>query len=246
MPKFISRNQFEVIKVLKKRGATIKAISEATGVSKGAVSRNSKYATYEDYLATMYSRRTKYQKEVEAKSGPVVVVPPASKSCSKCGKVKAIDEFDKVKVNRDGHSGMCKECRRERQRNYKKAHRDAVKANTKQPSENAKPSVKTKLDWLFKLTDEHDRRLKRIEDELDEKFHSDEPVEKEQPSEQGLEPRVGKVLNVFIEGKIRRAEIMGSREVAEFGSHEKRYLVRYKKLFGYKYADVNEAALYAD
>lgn len=132
MPKFISRNQFEVIKVLKKRGATIKDIAEATGVSKGAVSRNSKYATYEDYLATMYSRRTKYQKEVEAKSGPVVVVTPASKSCNKCGKVKAIDEFDKVKVNRDGHSGICKECRRERQRNYKKARKTAKKV-TKKP-----------------------------------------------------------------------------------------------------------------
>lgn len=131
MPKFISRNQFEVIKVLKKRGATIKDISEATGVSKGAVSRNSKYATYEDYLATMYSRRTKYQKEVEAKSGPVVVVTPASKACSKCGKVKAIDEFDKVKVNRDGHSGMCKECRREKQRNYKKTRKTAKKVAKK-------------------------------------------------------------------------------------------------------------------
>lgn len=241
MPKFISRNQFEVIKVLKKRGATIKDIAEATGVSKGAVSRNSKYATYEDYLATMYSRRTKYQKEVEAKSGPVVVVTPASKSCSKCGKVKAIDEFDKVKVNRDGHSGICKECRRERQRKYKKS-----KTSAKQPSKNAEPSVETKLDWLFKLTDEHDRRLKRIEDELDEKFHSDEPAEEEQPSEQGLEPRVGEVLNVFVDRKIRRAEIMGSREVTEFGDHEKRYLVRYKRLFRHKYADVSEAMLYAD
>ena len=96
------------------------------------------------------------------------------------------------------------------------------------------------------MTDEHDRRLKRIEDELDEKFHSDESTEEEQPSEQGLEPRVGEVLNVFVDRKIRRAEIMGSREVAEFGYSEKRYLVRYKKFFGYKYADVSEAVLYAD
>lgn len=242
MPKFFSRVDFETMKVLRKRGSSIRDVAKAIGRSVDAVSRNLKYKSYEDYLATMYSHRSKFQKEVEAKSGPVVVTKPTSKKCSSCGELKEITEFTPDKNIKDGYKGQCRKCINAQ----RKAHRDAVKANAEQPSKNAEPDLKAKLDWLFKLTDEHDRRLKRIEDELDEKFHSDEPVEEEQTSEQGLEPRVGEVLNVFVDRKIRRAEIMGSREVAEFGYSEKRYLVRYKKFFGYKYADVSEAVLYTD
>ena len=242
MPKFFSRVDFETMQVLRKRGSSIHDVAKAVGRSVGAVSRNLKYKSYEDYLAAMYSHRSKFQKEVEAKSGPVIVTKPTSKKCSSCGELKEITEFTPDKNIKDGYKGQCRKCINAQ----RKAHRDAVKASAKQPSKNAEPSVETKLDWLFKLTDEHDRRLKRIEDELDEKFHSDESTEEEQPSEQGLEPRVGEVLNVFVDRKIRRAEIMGSREVAEFGYSEKRYLVRYKKFFGYKYADVSEAVLYTD
>lgn len=242
MPKFFSRVDFETMKVLRKRGSSIQDIAKAVDRSVGAISRNLKYKSYEDYLAAMYSHRSKFQKEVEAKSGPVIVTKPTSKKCSSCGELKEITEFTPDKNTKDGYKGQCRKCINAQ----RKAHRDAVKASAKQPSKNAEPSVETKLDWLFKLTDEHDRRLKRIEDELDEKFHSDESTEEEQPSEQGLEPRVGEVLNVFVDRKIRRAEIMGSREITEFGYSEKRYLVRYKKFFGCKYADVSEAVLYTD
>lgn len=242
MPKFFSRVDFETMKVLRKRGSSIRDIAKAVDRSVGAISRNLKYKSYEDYLAAMYSHRSKFQKEVEAKSGPVIVTKPTSKKCSSCGELKEITEFTPDKNIKDGYKGQCRKCINAQ----RKAHRDAVKARAKQPSTTAEPDVKAKLDWLFKLTDEHDRRLKRIEDELGEKFHSDESTEEEQPSEQGLEPRVGEVLNVFVDKKIRRAEIMGSREVAEFGYSEKRYLVRYKKFFRYKYADVSEAVLYTD
>lgn len=237
MPKYMGRTQFEQMKVLKKRKSSNKAIAEALGMSPATVSRNLRYNSYEDYLVSMYGRASKSQKEIEAKSGPVTVT---KKVCSKCGETKSLEEFDKDKNGKNGIKSFCKECRRAMQRKYQKA-----KTSANKPSTTAEPDVKAKLDWLFKLTDEHDRRLKRIEDELDEKFHSDESAE-EQPSERGSEPRVGEVLNVFVEGKIRRAEIMGSREVTEFGSHEKRYLVRYKRLFRFKYADVSEAVLYTD
>lgn len=238
MPKYMGRTQFEQMKVLKKRKSSNKAIAEALGMSPATVSRNLRYNSYEDYLVSMYGRASKSQKEIEAKSGPVTVT---KRVCSKCGETKPLEEFDKDKNGKNGIKSFCKECRRAMQRKYQKA-----KTSAKQSSKNAEPSVETKLDWLFKLTNEHDRRLKRIEDELDEKLHSDEPVEKEQPNKQGPEPRVGEVLNVFIDGKVRKAEIMGSREVVEFGNHEKRYLVCYKKLFRYKYADVSEDVLYAD
>ncbi len=238
MPKFFSRVDFETMKVLRKRGSSIHDVAKAVGRSTGAVSRNLKYKSYEDYLAAMYSRKSKFQKKVEAESGPVVVT---KKVCSKCGETKTLEEFDKDKNGRDGTKSFCKECRREAQRKYKKAKTSANKSST-----TAEPDVKAKLDWLFKLADEHNRRLKCIEDELDEKFHSDKSVEEEQPNEQGLEPRVGEILNVFVDGKVRRAEIVGSREITEFGYHEKRYLVQYKTFFGRKYADVSEAVLYAD
>lgn len=242
MPKYFSRVDFETMKVLRKRGSSIRDVAKAVGRSVDAVSRNLKYKSYEDYLVAMHSRRSKFQKEVEAKSGPVIVTKPSSKKCSSCGELKEITEFTPDKNIKDGYKGQCRKCINAQ----RKAHRDAVKANAEQPSKNAEPDVKAKLDWLFKLTDEHDRRLKRIEDELDEKFHSDEPVEEGQPSGQGLEPRAGEILNVLIDGKIRRAEIAGSREVGDFGYYEKRYLVRYKTFFGHKYADVSESVLYAD
>lgn len=238
MPKYMGRTQFEQMKVLKRRKSSNKAIAKALGMSPATVSRNLRYNSYEDYLVSMYGRASKSQKEVEAKSGPVAVT---KKVCSKCGEAKPLEEFDKDKNGKNGIKSFCKECRREAQRKYQRAKTIANKLNRA-----AEPDAKTRLDWLFKLTDEHDRRLKRIEDELDEKFHSDGPAEKEQPGEQSLEPRVGKVLNVFIDGKIRTAEIVGSREVVELWRREKRYLVRYKKLFGHKYADVSEAVLYAD
>lgn len=247
MPKFFSRVDFETMKVLRKRGSSIHDVAKAVGRSVGAVSRNLKYKSYEDYLAAMYSRKSKYQKKVEAESGPVHVVTPAAKACSCCGKVKDISEFTPDKNAPDGHKGQCRKCVNAKVRARRHAQKVVTTAEVPHvETVKEEPDAKAKFDWLFKLTDEHDRRLKRIEDELDEKFHSDESTEEEQPSEQGLEPRVGEVLNVFVDKKIRRAEIMGSRELTEFGYSEKRYLVRYKKFFGYKYADVSEAVLYTD
>lgn len=82
MPKYIGRVQFETMKVLRKRGGSINNVAEAVGLSKGAVSRNLKYKTYEEYLAAMYGHKSKFQKEVEAKSGPVRVVTPAAKAAT--------------------------------------------------------------------------------------------------------------------------------------------------------------------
>lgn len=211
MPKFFSRVDFETMKVLRKRGSSIHDVAKAVGRSPAAVSRNLKYKSYEDYLAAMYSRKSKFQKKVEAESGPVRVVTPAAKACSCCGVVKNISEFTPDKNAPDGHKGQCRKCVNAKVR----ARRHAQKAVT-----TAKvPHVETV---------------------------KEEPRKEERLNEQGLEPRVGEVLNVFVGGKVRRAEIVGSREITEFGYHEKRYLVRYKTFFGYKYADVSEAVLYTD
>lgn len=121
MAKYMSRIQFEQMKVLKKRGSSNVATAKALGMSPATVGRNNKYNSYEDYLVSMYGRNSKSQKEVEAKSGPVRIVSSGEKTCNKCGKTKSLEEFDKTKENRDGHCGMCKECRRKKQREYRRA-----------------------------------------------------------------------------------------------------------------------------
>lgn len=132
MAKYISRIQFEQMKVLKKRGGSNVAVGKALGMSPATVGRNNKYNSYEDYLVSMYGRSSKSQKEVEAKSGPVRIVSFGKKACNKCGATKPLEEFDKVKENRDGHSGMCKECRRRKQREYRRA-KTARKAKSRVP-----------------------------------------------------------------------------------------------------------------
>lgn len=126
MPKYISRIQFEQMKVLKKRGSSNVAVAKALGMSPVTVSKNLKYNSYEDYLISMYGRNSKSQKEIEAKSGPVRIVSPDKKTCKKCGKTKPIDEFYVAKMNRDGHEGACKECRN-KHKVERKAHDGAEK-----------------------------------------------------------------------------------------------------------------------
>ena len=237
MPKFFSRVDFETMKVLRKRGSSINDVAKAVGRSVGAVSRNLKYKSYEDYLAAMYSRKSKYQKKVEAESGPVRVVTPAAKACSCCGKIKNISEFTADKNTPDGHKGQCRKCinakvraRRHAQKAVTTAEMPHVEKVKEEPRKEDSPDPVT---WKF------------IAEEL-KKMSAPEKVEEEQLDEQGSEPRVGEVLNVFVGGKVRRAEVVGTREIIEFGCHEKRYLVRYKTFFGHKYADVSESVLYTD
>lgn len=139
MPKYLTRQEFEQMKVLRNRRSTIKQIATAMHLAVSTVSRNLKYNSYEDYVMSMYARNSKSQKETEAKSGPVKTIQPtATKKCRKCGQTKPLDEFDKDKDNKDGRSGQCKECRREYQREYnKKTGRRKSKTSVKEP---AKPT----------------------------------------------------------------------------------------------------------
>ena len=101
MPKYISRVQFDQMKVFKKRKSTNKDIAKAIGISPSTVSRNLKYNSYEDYLIAMHLNSSKSQQEIESKSGPVKVVGRV-KTCTKCGKTKKLEEDfnnDELKVN---------------------------------------------------------------------------------------------------------------------------------------------------
>lgn len=143
MPKYISRVQFDQMKVFKKRKSTNKDIAKAIGISPSTVSRNLKYNSYEDYLIAMHLNSSKSQQEIENKSGPVKVVGKV-KTCTKCGKTKKLEEFDRLEKGLYGRSPRCKECTREYQREWWRKKQDAKKSgNTKtiEKVEAPKPSV---------------------------------------------------------------------------------------------------------
>lgn len=130
MPKYLTRIEFESMKVLRNRRCTIKQISEKMHMSAPAVSRNLKYHSYEDYCLSMHNRNSRGGREIEAKSGPVKVIKPAgSKKCNNCGKEKPLKDFVKDKKCKDGRAGQCKKCRQEYMAKWK-AKREAATEQT--------------------------------------------------------------------------------------------------------------------
>lgn len=127
MPKYLTRIEFESMKVLRNRKCTIKQISEKMHISAPAVSRNLKYHSYEDYCLSMQSRNSRGGREIEAKSGPVKVIKPAgSKKCNNCGKEKPLEDFVKDRKCKDGRAGQCKKCRQEYMAKWKAKREAAV------------------------------------------------------------------------------------------------------------------------
>lgn len=130
MPKYLTRIEFESMKVLRNRKCTIKQISEKMHISAPAVSRNLKYHSYEDYCLSMHNRNSRGSREIEAKSGPVKIVKSVgSKKCNNCGKEKPLEDFVKDKKCKDGRSGQCKKCRQEYMAKWK-AKREAAMEQT--------------------------------------------------------------------------------------------------------------------
>jgi hypothetical protein len=50
-----------------------------------------------------------------------------TKECSKCGKVKPLEGFNKDRSTKDGYESACKGCERERGRRYREANREAIR-----------------------------------------------------------------------------------------------------------------------
>lgn len=215
MPKYISRNQFEQMKVLKKRKSSNKAIAEALGMSPATVSRNLRYNSYEDYLLSMYGRNSKSQKEVEAKSGPVRVVSSGKKACKKCGKTKPLEEFDLVKQNKDGRSGTCKECRRKIQREqYRSATRDSDDLN-KHGHVAVYPSTFPHLGWKPVYEDGKDD-------------------DKDEDEDDGI--KINECVYVDINDKVKRGVVIAINTV----NYASEYIVRLDTWFFRKEVKVNQ------
>lgn len=221
MPKYISRNQFEQMKVLKKRKSSNKAIAEALGMSPATVSRNLRYNSYEDYLLSMYGRNSKSQKEVEAKSGPVRVVSSGKKTCKKCGKTKPLEEFDLVKQNKDGRSGTCKECRRKIQREqYRSATHDSDDLN-KSGHVVIYPSTFPHL-GCWEPVYKHDEYDDKDEDEEDE------------DEDDGI--KINECVYVDINDKVKRGVVIAINTV----NYTSEYIVRLDTWFFRKEVKVNQ------
>lgn len=122
MPKYLTRQEFESMKVLRNRKYTIQEIAKKLWLSPATVSRNLKYRSYDDYCLSMHAKSTKGGNKVESKSGECRTV---GKTCHKCGKAKMLSEFDKRKRSKDGYSTMCKECRKAYQREWERKRKAA-------------------------------------------------------------------------------------------------------------------------
>lgn len=240
MPKYIGRIQFETMKVLRKRGGSINNIAEAVGLSKGAVSRNLKYKTYEEYLAAMYSHKSKFQKEVEAKSGPVTVT--SYKTCYKCGEKKVLSEFDKDKNMKSGYSNQCKSCRRAYQREMDKKRREKVKnimeslKPEKEETEKHEHVVTYQMpDWANMCwSTEHCFK------EHKEEESKDEVVENESKElEEDKNIPVGERVWVKIDKGIKRGVVVSVNDL----DYTVRYLVKLNGLFG-KYITTTEDKMF--
>lgn len=166
MPKYISRIQFENMKVLRKRGSSIKKIAKAVGVSEPCVSRNLKYNSYEDYCTSMYAKNSRGQKKINDNSGECRTV---GKTCHKCGKAKMLSEFDKKKKSRDGYSTICKECRKAYQREWgrkRKAAEEELEA-PKFPEDKALEEFVEKLKRAPQPRDNEPKGINEVLDDLE-------------------------------------------------------------------------------
>lgn len=67
-----------------------------------------------------------------------------TKQCSKCGKIKNIDEFYLSKRYTDGHISQCKDCKRKTSRTWKKNNPKKVKANWRKWAEDNVNKLKEK------------------------------------------------------------------------------------------------------
>lgn len=54
------------------------------------------------------------------------------KKCSKCGEVKPLEEFNKDKSRKDGRQVRCRECEKQRNRQYNKVNREQIAERKKQ------------------------------------------------------------------------------------------------------------------
>ena len=51
-----------------------------------------------------------------------------TKICKKCGKELILDYYSKKKSNKDGYNNNCKECEKQRHKEYRKNNKDKIKA----------------------------------------------------------------------------------------------------------------------
>lgn len=66
------------------------------------------------------------------------------KACRRCGKATPIEEYSINKYHKDGHSSYCKECEKEKNREYRLANPEIIKNNAKKWNTENREYVKEK------------------------------------------------------------------------------------------------------
>ena len=168
MPKYLTRQEFETMKVLRNRKYTIQEIARKMFLAPSTVSRNLKYRSYDDYCLSMHAKSSKGGNKVESNSGECRTV---GKTCHKCGKAKMLSEFDKKKKSKDGHSTMCKECRKAYQREWERKRKAAEEMEKIKSPEDKASGMEEAKSMFTKTIDE-------ILDQLEYKTPAGEKIPK--------------------------------------------------------------------
>jgi hypothetical protein len=85
------------------------------------------------------------------------------KACGKCKKEKSVDDFNNNKKSKDGLQYVCKDCRREYKKEYRKNNKEKIKESSKRYW--ATVSEKKKADYHKKIKDNPEEYLKRRKSE---------------------------------------------------------------------------------
>jgi len=67
-----------------------------------------------------------------------------TKVCNKCGETLALEMFDRVKINKDGHGGDCKKCKHEYMKVYREKNKKTIKISQDKYIKNNKTLISEK------------------------------------------------------------------------------------------------------
>jgi formylmethanofuran dehydrogenase subunit E len=111
---------------------------------------------------------------------------PATKACKKCGEVKPLTKFCRVKVNRDGRSGTCNSCRN---RQLRALNTNSPEYRARRKAQRRKPETREKARrWREANRDKIEEAWMRYADRNGEKLLAHQKVRSAVRSGQMIKP----------------------------------------------------------
>lgn len=101
------------------------------------------------------TKKRKYKKrEVESTEKE----SSGEKECSKCGDPKMLKEFPKNSGCKDGHAGVCRDCKKEQEKTWRKNRSSKVKKKLRGPKKKRSASKPSKPDPIQKTSEAPEER----------------------------------------------------------------------------------------